>query len=70
MDMTTSQPSLAQEISAVCKEKGFSSLDAPVSGGDIGARDGKLSIMVGGDKNVFDDVIPLFKVFLFLLCYS
>ena len=70
MDMTTSQPSLAQEINVVCKEKGFNSLDAPVSGGDIGARDGKLSIMVGGDKNVFDDVIPLFKVSLKLIRYG
>ena len=60
--MTTSEPSLAQEINTVAKAQGFNSLDAPVSGGDIGARDGKLSIMVGGDKNVYDDLSPLFKV--------
>lgn len=74
MDMTTSEPSLAQEIYAAAKEKGVCTLDAPgntficlfyylVSGGDIGARDAKLSIMVGGDKNTFEDVTPLFQVF-------
>ena len=68
--MTTSQPSLAQEINAVCKEKGFNSLDAPVSGGDIGARDAKLSIMVGGDKEIFEKVTPLFQVCFPLLFQS
>lgn len=62
IDMTTSKPSLAQKIFNEAKEKGISALDAPVSGGDIGARDGKLTIMVGGEKEVFEKVSPLFKL--------
>ncbi|KAK8829820.1 hypothetical protein WA577_001212 [Blastocystis sp. JDR] len=61
VDMTTSQPSLAVEIYEAGKKKGIASLDAPVSGGDIGARDAKLSIMVGGDKEIFEKVTPLFQ---------
>lgn len=49
VDMTTSEPSLAAEIAAAAKAKGVASLDAPVSGGDIGAREARLSIMVGGE---------------------
>ncbi|WP_315114008.1 NAD(P)-dependent oxidoreductase [Clostridium intestinale] len=62
IDMTTSKPSLAQRIFNEAKAKGISALDAPVSGGDIGARDGKLTIMVGGEKEVFEKVSPLFKL--------
>lgn len=62
IDMTTSKPSLAQRIFNEAKSKGIFALDAPVSGGDIGARDGKLTIMVGGDKEVFERVSPLFKL--------
>jgi len=61
VDMTTSEPSLAQEIGAACKAKGVYSLDAPVSGGDVGAKNAALSIMVGGDAQVFDAVKPLFE---------
>lgn len=60
--MTTSEPSLAQEIYNEAKKKGVESVDAPVSGGDIGARDGKLSIMVGGDKETVDTLTPLFEL--------
>src|SRR5262249_23773868 len=49
VDMTTSEPSLAQEIYQAAKAKGVHSLDAPVSGGDVGAKNAALSIMVGGD---------------------
>src|SRR3954462_9886847 len=49
VDMTTSEPSLAREIYDTARAKGVASVDAPVSGGDVGARDGILSIMVGGD---------------------
>jgi 3-hydroxyisobutyrate dehydrogenase len=59
-DMTTSEPSLAREIAAEAAKKGVHSLDAPVSGGDIGARNATLSIMVGGDAEVFAAVQPLF----------
>lgn len=62
IDMTTSEPSLAQKIYEEAKTKGVSSIDAPVSGGDIGARDGKLAIMAGGDREVFDEVMPLFQL--------
>lgn len=62
IDMTTSKPSLAQRIFNEAKAKDISALDAPVSGGDIGARDGKLTIMVGGEKEVFERVSPLFKL--------
>ncbi len=60
-DMTTSDPSLAVKMAAAAKAKGVGSLDAPVSGGDIGAKNAALSIMVGGEKEVFDAVMPLFE---------
>lgn len=62
VDMTTSNPQLAVTIYEKAKEKGISALDAPVSGGDIGARDAKLSIMIGGDEDVFQQVRPLFEL--------
>jgi 3-hydroxyisobutyrate dehydrogenase len=61
IDMTTSEPSLAQEIFAAAAQKGVHSLDAPVSGGDVGAKNAALSIMIGGDKAVVDAVTPLFE---------
>ncbi len=60
VDMTTSEPSLAVEIYHHAKQFGVHALDAPVSGGDRGARDATLSIMVGGDSDVFDAVGPCF----------
>lgn len=62
VDMTTSQPTLARMIYAQAKAGGISALDAPVSGGDIGARQGTLAIMVGGDKKSYDRVLPLFRL--------
>lgn len=62
VDMTTSEPSMAEEIYAAGKEKGVSVLDAPVSGGDVGAKEARLAIMAGGDKKAFDEVLPLFEV--------
>lgn len=62
VDMTTSRPSLAQTIAKGAAEKGIDSLDAPVSGGDIGARDAALAIMVGGKKEIFDKALPLFQL--------
>ena len=61
VDMTTSEPSLAQEIYAAAKAKGVASLDAPVSGGDVGARNAALSIMIGGDADVVEAVRPLLE---------
>jgi 3-hydroxyisobutyrate dehydrogenase len=61
VDMTTSEPSLAREIDAAAKAKGLFSLDAPVSGGDIGARNAALSIMVGGETAVVEAIRPLFE---------
>lgn len=61
VDMTTSEPALAREIDAAARARGVASLDAPVSGGDVGAREARLSIMVGGEPVVFDRVRPLFE---------
>ena len=59
--MTTSEPTLAKEIYDAAKAKGVYSLDAPVSGGDVGAKNAALSIMVGGDADVVEAVKPLFE---------
>jgi len=61
VDMTTSEPSLAVEIAARAAEKGVHSVDAPVSGGDVGAREARLSIMIGGDADVVDALRPCFE---------
>lgn len=61
VDMTTSEPGLAREIYDAAKTKGVSSIDAPVSGGDVGAKNAALSIMIGGDKDAIDAVSPLFE---------
>jgi len=61
VDMTTSEPSLAKEIDEAAKAKGVHSLDAPVSGGDVGAKNAALSIMIGGDKEVVEAVSPIFQ---------
>ena len=60
-DMTTSEPSLAQRIHDEAEKRSVASLDAPVSGGDVGAREAKLAIMVGGDAASFERVLPLFQ---------
>lgn len=59
VDMTTTEPSLAIEIYNSAKAKNIQSIDAPVSGGDVGAKNAALSIMVGGEKDAFDKVLPL-----------
>jgi len=61
VDFTTSRPALAQEIAAAAAQRGVTSLDAPVSGGDIGAREARLSIMVGGDRAAFDALMPCWQ---------
>jgi 3-hydroxyisobutyrate dehydrogenase len=61
VDMTTSEPSLAREVYEAARSRGVASVDAPVSGGDIGAREARLSIMIGGDKEVVDRLRPLFE---------
>ncbi len=58
VDMTTSEPSLAIEIANAAKAKGVHSIDAPVSGGDVGAKEARLSIMIGGEKNVVNALQP------------
>ncbi len=62
VDMSTSEPSLANEISESARRNSAASLDAPVSGGDVGARNATLSIMVGGDTETVDAVRPLLEV--------
>ncbi|MDQ0198407.1 NAD(P)-dependent oxidoreductase [Neobacillus ginsengisoli] len=61
IDMTTSAPSLAVKIYEEAKKRGIQALDAPVSGGDVGAREAKLSIMVGGEKEAFEAVRVLLE---------
>lgn len=61
VDMTTSEPSLAIEIAAAAREKGVFSLDAPVSGGDVGAREARLSIMIGGDADASEALRPCWE---------
>ncbi|WP_368644975.1 NAD(P)-dependent oxidoreductase [Alkalibacterium putridalgicola] len=63
IDLTTSTPSLAEKINQTAKEKHAEALDAPVSGGDLGAKKGTLTIMVGGDEQVFNDMKEIFKLF-------
>ncbi len=62
VDMTTTEPGLAQKIYAAARLKDVHSVDAPVSGGDVGAREGRLSIMVGGDPEAVNAVMPFFKI--------
>lgn len=62
VDMTTSSPMLAKRIYEAAKAKGVAALDAPVSGGDIGARKAQLVIMVGGDREAFDALQPMFNL--------
>jgi 3-hydroxyisobutyrate dehydrogenase len=69
VDMTTSRPALAQTIAKTAEERGIDSLDAPVSGGDIGARNATLAIMVGGKKEIFDTVLPLFELMGQIISY-
>ena len=61
VDMTTTEPSLAVEVYEAAKPGGVSSVDAPVSGGDVGAREARLSIMVGCDTEAVEAVMPLFE---------
>ncbi|MBX9626276.1 MAG: NAD(P)-dependent oxidoreductase [Gemmataceae bacterium] len=61
VDMTTSEPGLAKDVYEAAKAKGVHALDAPVSGGDVGAKNAALSIMVGGDAEVVEAVRPLFE---------
>jgi len=61
VDMTTTEPSLAVEIFEAAKTRGVRSVDAPVSGGDVGAREARLSIMVGGEPEAVSALAPLFE---------
>jgi len=62
VDMTTSKPSLAERIHQEAAAKGVAALDAPVSGGDVGAKTGKLAIMAGGDRAAYESVLPVFQI--------
>ncbi len=61
IDMTTTSPELSKIIFEKGKERGLRVLDAPVSGGDMGAKEATLTIMVGGDKEVFEECLPIFE---------
>jgi 3-hydroxyisobutyrate dehydrogenase len=62
VDMTTSEPSLAKKIHECAGRKSVDTLDAPVSGGDVGAREGKLAIMAGGKRETFEKILPFFRL--------
>ena len=61
VDMTTSEPALAERIHAAALQRGVAAVDAPVSGGDVGAREARLSIMVGGEEEAVRIAMPLFE---------
>src|SRR5687768_5209961 len=61
VDMTTSEPTLAVEIYEAAKAKGVHAVDAPVSGGDVGAKEARLSIMIGGDREVVEALQPCWE---------
>jgi 3-hydroxyisobutyrate dehydrogenase len=61
VDMTTTEPTLSKEIYEAARARGADAVDAPVSGGDVGARNATLSIMIGGDKATVDTLMPLFE---------
>lgn len=63
IDMTTSSPALAKRIAEQAATLKMASIDAPVSGGDIGAKNGTLSIMCGGERQVFDEMLPILSIF-------
>ena len=69
IDMTTSSPTLAKKLYRQAKELGFAMLDSPVSGGDSGAKSATLSIMIGGDQDVYEKVKPLLSLMGTNLCY-
>ncbi len=62
IDMTTSSPALAERIAEAAAARGLTALDAPVSGGDVGAREARLAIMVGGDAAIFAKVKPVLEL--------
>jgi len=62
IDMTTSSPLLARRIAEVAAQRGLQAIDAPVSGGDVGAREARLVIMVGGAQSAFDRAVSLFEL--------
>lgn len=62
IDMTTSSPEIARRIAEAAAARGLAAIDAPVSGGDVGAREAKLSIMVGGEAAAFERALPLLSV--------
>ena len=62
VDMTTSSPNLAVEIEVLCRKQNVIALDAPVSGGDIGAKNATLSIMIGGDEKTANNLMPIWNL--------
>jgi len=62
IDMSTISPTTTRKVAGELSEKGVQMLDAPVSGGEVGAEEGTLSIMVGGPKEAFEECLPIFKV--------
>ena len=69
IDMTTSDPNLAVKLYEKGKALGFNLIDAPVTGSDVFAKSGTLSIMVGGDKDIYEQILPLLKTFGKIITY-
>ncbi|KRN03427.1 3-hydroxyisobutyrate dehydrogenase [Levilactobacillus senmaizukei DSM 21775 = NBRC 103853] len=61
VDLTTSTPALAVKLTQMAHDHGLEALDAPVSGGDIGAKNATLTVMVGGDRSAYDQLVPIFQ---------
>ena len=61
IDMSTGTPTMAKQIAEEAKKRGMEALDAPVSGGSVGATNGTLAIMVGGEQSTFDKAMPIFE---------
>ncbi len=70
IDMTTTSPKLSVKIDEAARRKGLFALDAPVTGGDTGAKAGTLTILVGGDREVFERCRPLFEAMGKNICYE
>lgn len=69
IDATTSKPDLAKRIAAEAKQRGLRALDAPVTGGEVGAINGTLTIMVGGEEADFEQALPLLRAMGEVICY-
>lgn len=69
IDLTTSTPALASRLAQIAREKGCFCLDAPVTGGDLGAKNGTLAMMVGGDAEIYEQITPILQIFTGIIAH-